>query len=604
MYLTHKNLRDYIVFDIETDSLKPTRIWCAVARNVATNQVWELRGHDEIRRFIEEAPATTVWVGHNAISFDFPNCNRLLGTRVPVRSIVDTLVLSYLYHPNIESAHPIKERRGHSLGAWALRLNLPVQKDEFNDFSRFSEQLLARCVADTAINRSLFIRLSERMRLIGYSEESCEVEHLVRHIIDKQERNGWYFDIPGAETLLGQFRQSQLDLTESISRLFPSTLAPVKTYPYKTTKGGSPYQSYLRHVAAYPKLTHDGGTYTVWDWNEFNLNSPKQRIEKLLQLGWVPERFTKKGSPQVDEESLVAAAQTLQTPELQAMADWLVLEGRARKCEEMLKFVNRGDHRMHGHLITCGAMSRRMTHVDPNTSNIPANDAKYGRELRALWQATPGLVLCGNDAKSLQMRIFGHYIEDKEVAKQYIEGDPHTANAIAIGDGETRRNAKNHFYAVIFGAYPPKLGKMVGKSPVFGEHVLRTLYDRTPGLEQATEQCKAEFRQRGGRLKCLDGGFVNVPAENSAFNYLIQPGEVCVMKRASILLEERVKKAGIWSRKVGDNHDEFQHEVKPGDADAFNTVARSCIRDAGEHFNLTIPLEGDSKIGQSWAETH
>ncbi len=493
------------------------------------------------------------------------------------------------------------------------------EKDEFDDFTRFSEELLERCVSDVEINRRLFLRLSRIMRDIGYSEESCEIEHETRRIIDRQQDNGFFLDVPGATGLSRQLRQRGVDLAEPIQSLFPPNLVPVKTLKYRLKEDGSPYQSYLRHVAGYPRVTRgQDDDYTCWDWRTFNLASPKQRIEKLLELGWVPEKFgkvtkrmraagIKVGNPMVDEDSLVAAAESLQEPALGLLAEWLVCFARANMIDSWLKFVDPSDSKVHGTILSCGALSRRMTHRDPNTSNIPSNDAKYGKECRGFWRPTPGWVQVGYDAKGIQMRLFGHfcdmYRKHRDIYETYL-GDPHTGNAQLIGQGETRRNAKNHFYAFIFGAQAPKLGKMVGKGRAFGEHVTAKLFEAAPGLKEATEEAKTEFRSTG-RLRCLDGGFVHCTGEHAAFNYQVQPAEAVVMKKAMILLDEKLTREGVEHRKIGDNHDEGQHECRTeGDARRLGELAADSIRESGEHFNLRVPMEGDYKIGASWADTH
>jgi len=608
IYLNHKDLSKYIVLDVEADGLHPTQIWCGVAKNAATKQKWELRGQAEVKRFISEAPPDTMWVGHNALSYDFPHCNRLLGTTVPVRRIVDTLILSYLYNPRLAG--------GHGLDDWAVRLRLPQQKDYFDDFSKFSEELLARCSTDVDINLEVFLRLTAKMRDIGYSEESCGIEHEFRAIINRQQRNGFFFDIPGANTLLGQLRHRESSLAEPIRELFPRTLASVKTFKYKERADGRPYQSYLRHVNAYPKVERDGeGNYTCYDYEDFNIGSPQQRIEKLLSLGWKPQKFTKKtrkgggGSPKVDEESLVAFAKESGIPEVQMIADWLVENGRGNMVQTWLDNVNREDSRIHGTVFSCGAQSRRCTHSAPNTANIPSNEAKYGHECRSLWRASPGLVLVGYDAKALQMRIFGHYLNDWDTARLYLEGDPHQRNADSAGI--PRKKAKNCFYAMIFGAQDAQLGytgidkaQTKAEAEAAGGKIRKALYSTTPGLERAVKESQAEYKKNDGRLKCIDGGWVVCPSAHSTFNYWIQPGEACIMKKGAIFLDKHLKRDGVWHQKVGDIHDEGQHETKPPDAQRLGERAAQSLTEAGEHFNLRVPMAGDFKVGATWADTH
>ena len=51
-------------------------------------------------------------------------------------------------------------------------------------------------------------------------------------------------------------------------------------------------------------------------------------------------------------------------------------------------------------------------------------------------------------------------------------------------------------------------------------------------------------------------------------------------------------------------HDECQFECDPSIADQFGKLAVKCIKKAGEFFEIKIPLTGEYKIGNNWAETH
>lgn len=192
MYLRARNLSKYFCFDIETDSLQATQVRCVVTKNLATQQIWRLENSDEIIRWFNELPKDTWLIGHNILCFDLPVLGRLHGIKIPLNRCVDTLCLSYLYNPSLEG--------GHSLDEWGLRTG--VRKIDVPDFSNVSlVDLLRRCEVDVEITQRTYLYLKDVMLKIGYSELSCEIEHWTRHIINEQERNGFYFDIAGAENL-------------------------------------------------------------------------------------------------------------------------------------------------------------------------------------------------------------------------------------------------------------------------------------------------------------------------------------------------------------------------------------------------------------------
>lgn len=587
-----------------------------VAKNVATHQIIKAVGHDEIKRYFSTY-SKCYFVGHNFTSWDAVHLRRLLGIGIRLDHIIDTLILSYLHHPYFEG--------GHSLENWGKVVG--VRKVDVLDFSDVPlDHLIKRCETDVEITLRVYKYLQDVMLQIGYSELSCEIEHFTRYIIDEQERNGFYFDIGGAETLYSKLRDSQRQLGDDISRLFPPRLVPLKTFQYRTKSDGSPFASYLKHVEKFPQIDRIGNggsdlrpSYTVYDWQEFNLASPNQRVSRLLDLGWEPQKFTKpskshpNGQPQVDEDSLIEAAEKLQKPELKAMAEWLVCFGRGNMLNNWLQTVNREDSKMHGVIWTCGALSRRMRHTNPNTTTIPGNESKYGLECRALWKATPGRTLLGYDAKGIQMRIMGHYTnlfeKHPDIFQIYL-GKPHQRNADLIGDGCTYKQAKNDFFAFIFGCYDEKLGKMHNKSPKsvaveYGKYVRSKLFESVPGIKEATDNAQQEFKQNKGRMKCLDGGYVLCPSNHAAFNYQVQPGEAVVMKLTAINHFKKKRKEGLDAKLVGFSHDENQTDcVDEKTAQRCGELAEESIREAGEMLNLKVPMGINFAIGQNWAETH
>lgn len=617
MYLKHADLSRYWAIDIETDGLNATRIWCIVLRNIATGHVDLIASHDgrvgaAWLSWLAAHP-DAILVGHNALSFDVPTLNRLTGSTVSLDRVVDTLVLSYLYDPAMARPEGIKGTAGaHSLEAWGIRLRLP--KGDWNDWSALSEPMVEYCKQDVNIVVTLFLRLTERMRKRGYSERSCKLEHDIRHVIDKQQRNGFYFDIRAAENLYEQLRERERNLAVPIRELFPRTLTLQGSYNYRVKANGEPYSTYYKHLERYPKLELKGATYDIYDWEEFNIGSPSQRITKLLSLGFKPTKFTKKGNAQVDEETLIEFAKESGVEQVQMIADWLVLNGRANMINTWLNAVDIFDSRMHGRVMSCGAGSRRMTHNSPNTANIPSNEAKYGEECRSLWtvQDIEHDCLVGYDAKAAQMRCFAHFLPDPEQGRKYYDTDfckdPHQLNADLIGI--ERRPVKNVFYANMFGAYPPKLAATAGKSgtkkelEAYGTWIREQLYETTPGLRELTEQAQAEFDANNGFMECIDGGYVRCPAKNAALNYKIQPAEAVLMKTAAVLIDKRSMERGIEQLKVADIHDESQHQLRRGSAQAFGELCVQALRDAGEELNLRVPFDGDFKVGNSWAETH
>jgi len=412
---------DHYAIDLEGDALQATRLWCAYVYHFNTSTWTELIGHEAIKAFVLERP-DAYWVGHNVLSWDGPTLNRLLSVGIRLHQLVDTLILGQLYWPKIPRPEGLSGKKGpHSLEAWGLRFNLP--KGDFDDFSQLTPEMLIYCKQDVVICAKLYRTLVKRMGKQGFSELSCWIEHYFRHVVNEQQARGFWFDKQGAEELFAQLRKEEHTLGEHIRQVFTPKRKEAGRYKYRTKADGEPYASYIRHQLEFGDAIefHNDGTYSTYVWEPFNIGSPAQRLERMLEAGYKPTKKTKNGNPSIDEDSLVEFAKSSGIKEVQMMADWLVANGRANMIGTWLNNLD-ADSRIRGDVWTCGAATRRCTHSNPNSANIPGEGAKYGHECRALWgiphEQRKARMLVGVDAKALEMRMFAHYLGNEEAKRE------------------------------------------------------------------------------------------------------------------------------------------------------------------------------------------
>ena len=80
------------------------------------------------------------------------------------------------------------------------------------------------------------------------------------------------------------------------------------------------------------------------------------------------------------------------------------------------------------------------------------------------------------------------------------------------------------------------------------------------------------------------------------------------MKKATVILFNKLVDMGLEPNKdfafVAHVHDEFQVECWPEFVERVQTEAEDSIYEAGKFFNLRCPMEGKTKTGGSWSETH
>ena len=242
-----------------------------------------------------------------------------------------------------------------------------------------------------------------------------------------------------------------------------------------------------------------------------------------------------------------------------------------------------------------------MTHHSPNMAQVPSVGSEYGSECRELFTVPEGYKLVGIDAASLELRMLAHYMKDKDYAKEVVEGDIHTKNQNAAGL-QTRAQAKTFIYALLYGAGPAKIGKIVGGSAKDGQKLIDTFLRNTPSLQ--TLRNKVEKLSVRGSLPGLDGRQLFIRSAHAALNTLLQGAGAIVMKQALVLFDEQIRKKGLDAKFCANVHDEWQLEVAEKDAQIVGQLGVDSIIKAGILLEMRCPLDGEYKIGNNWKETH
>ena len=464
--------------------------------------------------------------------------------------------------------NPSREN-GHSLAAWATSLG--TEKIDFKDFdSGWSQEMQDYCIRDVEVLEKVYNALLKEKDQYGFSQDSIELEHEVAVIIAKQERNGFRFDLPNAMVLLAGLKDKMVSIETSLQSIFP----PIVT----------------------ERTSEKTGKRLKDDVEVFNPGSRQQIAKRLKEKGWTPTKFTEKGQAIVDESTLAG----VDIPEAKAIAEYLLIQKRVAQIESWID-ATAEDQRIHGKVITNGAVTGRMTHSTPNMAQVPSVGSEYGSECRSLFIVDKGYKLVGCDAASLELRMLAHYMKDEQYAKEIVEGDIHTKNQTAAGL-QTRAQAKTFIYALLYGAGPAKIGKIVGGSAAHGQKLIDTFLRNTPAL--ARLRSKVEKLSVRGTLPGLDGRKLYIRSAHAALNTLLQSAGAIVMKKALVLLDKAIKNAQLDARFVVNVHDEFQIEAKEEHAQRVGELAVDSIKKAGVLLELRCPLDGEYKIGDNWCQTH
>ena len=195
-----------LVFDIETDGLQSTKVYCMSILNVDTEEQFNFPP-SKIEEGIELLESADKLIGHNIIGFDIPEIKRLYGVDLMSKKILDTLVLSRLFNP-IRSSHRLK--------AWGNYLNFP--KIEFNDYSTYSDNMMKYCAQDVLVNYKVYQSLKGESK--GFTSESVNLETDTYKIVTHQREHGFMLDAELAETLLKQFDDELKETEDEVHTTF------------------------------------------------------------------------------------------------------------------------------------------------------------------------------------------------------------------------------------------------------------------------------------------------------------------------------------------------------------------------------------------------
>lgn len=292
--------------------LKPDYVvHCIVLRHIDSGAVKTLVGSEITKENLQHSlRKCTELIGHNLAMFDMPVLqlygvldysigfpgkeSTLFGK--PCK-ITDTLLLSKLLNAD--------RFGGHSLEAWGKRLG--NYKGNFNDWTKFSQEMLEYCVQDTAVNASVFLKLLEEQGEHDLSVPYA-MELKLADLTLKQELFGFAFDSQLAKKNLEELTGYMQSIASKVDPILPLK---------KMTKGDSSFyvipkirfkkdgtvsavfQKFLDKLGA--TLSEDR-TSISFEGNTFPTSTEEPLKDKevatvedidvvkgyLLELGWVP----------------------------------------------------------------------------------------------------------------------------------------------------------------------------------------------------------------------------------------------------------------------------------------------------------------------------
>lgn len=235
---------------------------------------------------------------------------------------------------------------------------------------------------------------------------------------------------------------------------------------------------------------------------------------------------------------------------------------------------------------TCGAATSRMKHR--LVANIPRVTSLYGAMMRAMFGVDDDCYQIGYDFDSLEAREEAHFCWQFEPGelKEYCNSllldkprDVHTMMAkkisAIIAREFARGPAKSVKYGCTYGAQAAKVAKTIGSDLTTGQIVFDAFWEAAAPLKGLKTALQVEWAQYGKRkIVGIDGRLVPTRSAHAILNSKFQSAGVICAKRAMVLHDRKLRKAGLlvdffkdslegreWCQQLIAYHDEAQAEV-------------------------------------------
>lgn len=587
------------IVDLEANGflIDATNIWCIVLKDLDSSTILSY-GPEHICTALEIIKNADLLVGHNIAMYDLPLLQRLHDLDWLQIPVVDTILISRLVDPNIDG--------GHSLESWGSKLG--CEKIKFTDFTQYSDEMLIYCQQDVEVSHKLYNHLTKKY--IGKYDRAIELEHDFARLISQQILRGFKLDVEFTNNLLTELRNEYDGYYTKLSEILPRK---PRTAHFEGVRKSGRLISAGTNEYTYTTEKSDQIKTKKFEWVEGNPRSRQQIIDYFQEkYNWKPSKKTDKGSPIIDE----AVLGELPYPEA---ADWARLFRLNKQIAMIgpesgwLSYVRNG--RVHGNIITNGAITGRCTGSNPNMQQIDKRDIR----MRECWVASDDMVLVSADAEQLEARVLSHYLtkyDNGRFTNLLLNGDFHTENKLACGFND-RKTSKTFLYGLMYGGGDFKLGKIAKSDEAYsnyrgdlrklGAEMRSRICDSMKGLNQLQEDILLAIGNRG-HLIGIDGRPLFIRSNHAALNTLTQSAGAVIMKCMLVKWIQICSENGYELNKdywlVGNVHDEILFESAENVAQIITTFFSNACERVGEIFNFKCPLVMNYKIGQNWGEVH
>ncbi|WP_448587174.1 bifunctional 3'-5' exonuclease/DNA polymerase [Thermocrinis sp.] len=331
--------------------------------------------------------------------------------------------------------------------------------------------------------------------------------------------------------------------------------------------------------------------------------SPKQLGELLVRKYGLDLPKTEKGNISTDDRFLL---EYIDHPVVKEILDIRNIKKNLDKLEE-IKAGLKGK-RVYPEFKQIGAITGRMSSVNPNVQNIP-------RHLRKIFRAEDGNIFVIADFSQIELRIAAEYVGDENMIKVFNEGrDMHRYTAsVLLGkreedvSKEERQLAKAVNFGLIYGISAKGLAEYayssygINLSLEEAEDIRKRFFEHFKSFKDWHDRVKKELKERSeSRGYTLLGRKYIAHTFPDAVNYPIQGTGADLLKLSVLVFDAEVRKESLWASVINLVHDEIVAECKKEDGIKVAELLEKAMKRAGGIILKKVPVGVEVAVKERW----
>ncbi|MGL4791154.1 MAG: DNA polymerase I [Anaerotignaceae bacterium] len=351
---------------------------------------------------------------------------------------------------------------------------------------------------------------------------------------------------------------------------------------------------------------------------EFNINSPKQLgIILFEKLGLKGSKKTKTGYSTAAE---VLEKLKFESPIVEKLLVFRQLAKlKSTYVDGLLSVMDKKTEKIYSTFNQTITATGRISSTEPNLQNIPIR-LELGRQLRKVFIPTnEDYVFLDADYSQIELRVLAHMAKDETLINAFKEGqDIHRLTASQVFNipfeevtSRQRSNAKAVNFGIVYGIGAFSLGQDLGISRAEAEKYINSYFEKYPSIKTYMDETIKNAKENGyvstiferrRPMPELNGPNFMQRAfgERVAMNMPIQGSAADIIKIAMIKVNHQLKEQGLKSKLILQVHDELLIETHKDEIEVVSNLLKNHMENA---VSLSVPMEAEVKMGNSWYET-